>query len=330
MLARKRPFCISGIRVQSGTRMSGILNLAERPALTLGIPITVIRGSKPGKTLCLTAGVHGCEYVGIEAALRISRNLSPKQLKGTLIVVPIINLPAFQTRTPYVCPIDNVNINRVFPGKREGSISHQIANTLFREVILKADYLIDLHGGDSVESLCPFTLFFASGNRKIDRVSRQLCSMFKVDYVVARRTAGASYTEAAKAGIPAIVAEAGEKGLIDEKNVSLLYEGVHNTLRYLGMIHGAPDRPHEQTMLYQTTFLYADKGGLFYPNVPAGTRVNKGTIVGTVRNIHGQTLQTITVPSKSVVLCESSNPVVEAGGFLAMIGYLDPVRVAHS
>jgi predicted deacylase len=327
--AKEIPLRISGIEVKRGTRRSGTLSLAERPAVTLGIPITVIRGSRLGKTMCLIAGVHGCEYVGIETALRISRNLSPKQLKGTLVVVPIVNLPAFQTRTPYVCPIDNVNINRVFPGKRDGSISHRIADTLFREVISKSDYLIDLHGGDAVESLHPITIFSATGNRRIDKISRQLCSTFKADYVVETKTAGTSCNEAAKAGIPAMVAEAGEKGLIDEKYVSLLYEGVHNAMRYLGMIPGRPDF-HEQKMLHQATFLYADNGGLFYPNVPVGTRMNKGAIIGTVRNIHGQTLQTITAPAKSVVLCESSNPVVDPGSFLAMIAYLEPARAAHT
>jgi predicted deacylase len=324
---------ISGIRVEQGTKKSAVLSVAEGPALTVNVPITIVSGSKPGKTLCLTAGVHGCEYAGIETAIRISKDINPKELSGTLIILPIINVPAFNSRTPYVCPIDHVNINRIFPGKLNGSISHVIAHTIFHNVIMKADYLIDLHGGDMVESLFPFTIFYKSGNKEIDEVSQDLARMFNMKYMLEARIKceeyspkGASYCEATRRGIPSIIAEAGEEGKLEEKYVSLLYKGVLNVMRYLGMIEGRHEIFVEPKILYQGTFLYAKRGGLFYSDVPVGSVVSKGDLLGEIRNLQGESLQKVTAPTECVILCKRVNPAVDVGSFLLMFAHLMPIK----
>ena len=318
---------IAGIIVNRGERKFGALSVAETPVPSVDLPITIVNGENPGKILCVTAGVHGCEYVGIEAALRLSRKVSPKQLHGTLIIIPIINVPAFNSRTMYVCPIDNININRVFPGNKGRSISHAIARSLFEKIITKANFLVDFHCGDLVEALIPFTVFFRTGKTTVDRISQDLGARFDVKYELEARAqtqeyspVGASFAEAARIGIPAIVSEAGELGLLDERYVNHQYKGVLNIMAHLGMLPNYNVRQFKPKILHKGAYLYADKSGFFYPNVRVGQTVSKGRLLGRICNIDGKVVQEIRAQSKCVVLCLGVNLSVQAGHVLFMTG----------
>jgi len=121
-------------------------------------PVISITGARPGPVLFVNAGVHGGEYPAVEAVIRLSNTLDPKKIAGTVILMPVMNLPAFRTRTPFVCPIDNVNPNRVFPGDPTGSYSEQMTHALINEFVVHADAYVDLHGGDIPEALVPFVI----------------------------------------------------------------------------------------------------------------------------------------------------------------------------
>ena len=128
----------------------------------------LINGNADGPALVVTGGVHAAEYASIAAALEFGRSLDPANLRGRVIVVPVMNMPSFTARSIYVCPLDGKNLNRVFPGNARGTASEQIADWVFRNVISQADYYVDLHGGDLIEALVPFTIFFRSGNEHVD------------------------------------------------------------------------------------------------------------------------------------------------------------------
>src|SRR4051812_8593987 len=121
-------------------------------------PVISITGAKDGPVLFVNAGVHGGEYPAIEAVIRLGKTLDPKNISGTVILMPCLNLPAFRTRTPFVCPVDNVNPNRVFPGDASGSYSEQMTHALIHEFVIHSDAYIDLHGGDIPEALVPFVI----------------------------------------------------------------------------------------------------------------------------------------------------------------------------
>ena len=149
-------------------RRGRLLLLGAALTLALGIGATttlfsIIHGAKPGPVLALTAGVHGQEYTPILALQRLLKSVDPKTLTGTIVLVHVANMPSFLARTIYYSPADGKNLNRVFPGKADGTLSERIALTITREVIEKATHLIDLHCGDGNESLRPYTYWITTG-----------------------------------------------------------------------------------------------------------------------------------------------------------------------
>ena len=118
--------------------------------------------------------MHPAEYPAIEANIRFTRALDPARLRGTVVSLPLIDVPAFLPRTPFVCPIDDKNPNRFFPGDPKGTFTDVMDDAIFRTVIAPADALIDLHGGDMVEALVPFSIYSVSGNDDVDARSVEL------------------------------------------------------------------------------------------------------------------------------------------------------------
>jgi len=227
-------------------------------ALTNDEPRSVISvaGTKHGPVLFVNAGVHGGEYPAVEAVIRLGKTLDPKKISGTVILMPVLNLPAFRTRTPFLCPIDNVNPNRVFPGDPGGSYSEQMTHALINDFVIHADAYIDLHGGDIPEALVPFVICRSEAGlanskaRDVAARSKEMALAFGLPYVlmvskpVQPAKGLSSYAAAAEKGIPSILAEAGGVGQMQEEAVELLVNGVVNVMRHLGMIEaGAESAP---------------------------------------------------------------------------------------
>jgi uncharacterized protein len=184
-------------------------------------PVISVTGAKPGPMVFVNAGVHGGEYPAIEAVIRLGKTLDPKIIAGTVVLMPALNLPAFRSRTPFVCPIDNVNPNRVFPGDPEGSYSEQMTHALISEFVVHADTYVDLHGGDIPEALVPFVIC-RHGDDNVSKKSKEIAMAFGLPYVLTvskpvQPSKGlSSYAAVADKGIPAILAEAGGVGQMQE------------------------------------------------------------------------------------------------------------------
>src|SRR6185436_15815145 len=139
------PLVIGGVTAAPGAVASGEIAIAPRAGDTgASIPFTIVRGKSAGPVLALIAGTHGAEYVPIIALQRMRASLKTDGLRGTVILVHVANMPSFLGRTVYYSPADNKNLNRVFPGKADGTLSERIAEAITREVIARATHVIDL------------------------------------------------------------------------------------------------------------------------------------------------------------------------------------------
>jgi hypothetical protein len=284
------------------------------------LPMWLINGSAEGPTLIVTGGVHAAEYASIAAALDLGRSLEPGTLRGRLIVVPVMNMPAFTARSIYVCPLDGKNLNRVFPGDARGTASEQIAAWVFTNVIAQADYYADLHGGDLVEALVPFTIFFRSGEARVDAMSLEMAKAFGIQYLVCSETPGSTFCAASRAGIPSILAESGGQGIWTRDDVGLLTNGLDRLMRHLEMIPGGAPERAPFTLLDQFLWLRSDHGGFWYPSARVGEAVRKGQELGCIKDVEGRVLQTATSPADGRILFIVSSLAINRTDPLLAVG----------
>jgi len=321
-----RKMRIGTIQAETGTKRFSYLKVGEISTSDVKLPVMIINGSKDGTTLALTAGIHGCEYSGIEAVIRIFNTIDPRKLRGRIIAVPVVNTLAFQARTPYVCPIDGVNLNRIFPGDAEGSISHKIAHAVFYNVVSQADFVIDLHGADLPEELPPSGLVIVGsvGNKKVDSESQALADLFDAEYILMSKIEGSCTSEACKIGIPAIGPEAGGLGgRIEEKAVSFYTSGILNVMKYLKMIEGAPEKKRQKKKIVNLQMVRTRMGGIFYPKLKAGSEISKGKTIGSVKSLKGSVLERITASIDGIVFLRMTYTTVNTGDIVMILGELE-------
>jgi uncharacterized protein len=285
-------------------------------------PAFAAHGERDGPHLTLIAGVHGCEYSSIAAVIRFMNELDIGELAGSITAVPVVSMESFRQRSPFVVPEDGKNLNRCFSGTYEGTYTDALARSVFDELIAPADVLIDLHGGDLVEALEPFAIY--DGSPVEDR-ARSLAIAFDLPYVVredpAGGLAGMTCSAAARAGIPAIIAEAGGCGLLDPVAVELLVEGTRNALRSLGMLPG-PVRPRRPDMQLVGAFdwLRCRGAGFWESAVDVGDVVDEGQFLGRVTTLHGDVREEIHAPRDGVVLFLTTSAAVSDDGLLLGLG----------
>jgi predicted deacylase len=156
-IAQQPSVTIGTAVARPGQAVSGFIDVPAGVDSGTRIPITIVRGAQPGPTLALIAGTHGSEVAPIVALQRVRATLDPAGLRGTVLIVHVANVPSFLGRTVYYSPVDGKNLNRVYPGRADGTVSERIAHAITREIIERADYLVDIHSGDGNESLRPYT-----------------------------------------------------------------------------------------------------------------------------------------------------------------------------
>jgi predicted deacylase len=325
------PFAIGGRTVPPGQRLDLDLPVAAGPSDgATYVPVTVFHGAAPGPVLALTMGVHGFEYAPILAAQRLLTRIDATRLRGTVIMVRLAHVEAFEQRVPYVNPFDRKNLNRAFPGSPTGTQTERLAWTLTTEVIRRATAHIELHGGDAAEWMEPFA--GAYGGPLADRqyaTARAMALAFDFRNVVrypmrtqAQVDAGRSLNRQAVAdGVPTVLVEIGENGRRDDAFVEPLVSGVENVLRVLTMIDEAPAAPRADTRWFDdTTSASATTTGIFTPVAATGRAVAKGDLLGTVTDYAGRVIERIVSPVDGYVMYGLAGPPVKAGDAVVTIG----------
>jgi predicted deacylase len=264
---------------------------------------------------------------------RLPDLLDPVEMSGTLIIVHIANMPAFQARTVYFGPNDLKNLNRTFPGNPNGTVTERIANTLTQEVMSQSDYLVDIHSGDANESLSPsYTAYYKeAGSEEIISESERIAFAFGLETVV--QFAGsydsvedAIYTsaQAVTRGIPAIDVESGELGIVDNIFIDLITEGALNVLKELGMLTGQYEPTHNPLIITDRARIYSEHQGIWHADelVQTGDYVTEGTTLGVITDYFGNKLQAVLAPASGVLLILFGTPPVNEGDNIVVIGEL--------
>lgn len=288
------------------------------------VEMTVICGSRPGKTLVVTAGVHGCEYVGIETLNRLKRELEPAALSGRVILLPLVNPEGFYQGSKQTIPADGKNLNRMFPGKPDGTFSSQLARVLEETLYPEADFLMDLHGGDVNEALTPLVFFPASVPESLSAAASAAAESLSVPYRVASTSQNGLYSWAAQCGIPALLVERGERGLWSEKEVAACRENVYELMRHLGILNAASVSPClQQAEIRRAVYEEASADGFWYPAVSAaGQKLKQGALLGTLKDSYGNEIARYTAPFDGVVLYYTLSLGVKNGDPLIAYGKL--------
>jgi len=320
-------FEVGDLKVGPGESKSGYLSLSEKDGISSFIPLTVINGSKKGKVLALVAGVHGYEYPPILALYRLKKMIDPQSLRGTLILVHIANVHSFQKRTIYYNPYDWKNLNRVFPGSPDGTISQRIAHLLTEEVIKKCDYLIDLHCGDGNEALIPYSYWMISDNRETDEESRKMVLAFGIKHIIIDKTRSRDMTDSKYLGNtailhskPAITTESGHLGKTDEESILRNIEGILSVMRLLAMIEGETKFVSDPVWFDYYEVIYSKIDGLFYPLAKMGYYVLEGERIGYITDYFGEVKEELRAPFSGMVLYIINTPPTNKGEPLFEIG----------
>ena len=277
----------------------------------LHVPHVLLCGLQPGPTVLITAGIHNAEYVGIQAAIELSNELDVAVLHGNVIIVPLANRSGFENRTMSRVFEDGKNLNRVFPGDREGSEADRLAHMLFEVFIRNADAYIDLHCGDGYETLVPYCYYL--GETPAEETAKRMVACVNTKYVVRSqcRTGGA-YNLASVHGIPSVLIERGQLSLFSREEIEADKADVRNILRCLGVLEGEwMNFPKRELSEYNDD---APCTGCWYPEKKPGDWFKKGEKLGEIRDYFGRSLFTEVAPADGVLLYQTASlNIVEKG-----------------
>ena len=311
-------FTLGGLTAEPGERTEGELKLGNGE---FTLPAAIIHGSRPGKTVLITAGVHSGEYVGIQTVMELARNLKVEKVEGTIVLIKVVNRPAFENRKGSLGLTDGKNLNRVFPGDPNGTEMERLAWAITREVFPRVDYYIDLHSGDDYEQLAAYVYYAGKASREVTEISRKMAEQVDVPYMVRSHvSSGGAYNYAASRGIPSILIERGGMGAWTREEVRSTRRDVRNILCHLGVYAGRKDyRTYYPLDVEDICYQAASQNGCWYPCKVPGDMIQKGEILGQVQDYNGKVLEICQAEYDGVILYQTGSLQVLEGG--PMIAY---------
>lgn len=319
-------FQLGTFSVRPGEKASGFLSVADGE---FQLPVTILNGEEPGKTVLITAGIHAEEYVGIQAAVELADRLKTEKIAGTVVIVKVINREAFENRSGSFGYEDGKNLNRVFPGNREGTQMERLAWGIEKELFPIADYYIDLHSGDSYEQLAPYVYYAGQASEETVKISREMAQQVDVPYMVCSTVAkGGCYNYAAYAyGIPSILIERGGMGAWTREESHSTRRDVRNILCHLGVYLGQKDyRIYYPLEVKDIIYQSASQSGLWYPNKMPGDMIRAGEVLGMVKDYQGHILEVAYGENDGVILYQTGSLQVEESGPMIAYGKISRER----
>jgi predicted deacylase len=301
-------FTVGTATASRGATATGVILVGAGVDSGLRIPVAVIHGARPGPVVAFVAGSHGTEYASIVALQRLIPRLDARRMAGTVIVVPLLNTPSLEQMTPHLNPIDRKGMNGQYPGDSSGTQTQRALARVTREIVVPADVVVDLHGGDLDEDLRPYSYWFRGGRAAQDSAGRALVLAFGLDHVIvtdvdpSAPNAGRSLSgQALLRGKTVLVAEAGRSGTVLRSDVSSLVEGSLNVLGALHVIDRAVRPMRHVVWLGQGKRVTADSAGMFFATASRDQRVREGEVLGYTTDYLGRRTAEIRAPVSGVV-----------------------------
>jgi uncharacterized protein len=326
-LARAAEVTVGTASAQPGQKANGYIRVPAGTDAASDVPVTVINGTRRGPVLALVAGAHGTEYASIVALHKLAEALEPGSLSGVVIAVPLLNVASFTQVVPHLNPVDGKNMNRLYPGKPDGTQTERALWAVTKHILEKCDYLIDFHGGDLDENLRPYAYWADTGQQRADAISRGMVLAFGLDHIIiqnARTPAVAGAVtisrQAQAMGKAAIVVEAGHAGTTDAGDVEVLVRGTMNVMRHLQMLPGTATAVERPVWIGSISAVAGDREGVFYSLAAPEAYVRKGMRIGYVTDYFGMRVADVTTPVSGVIIYIRAIPSLKKGDTIAYVG----------
>jgi len=320
-------FTVGTAAAARGQKALGALQVPAGVDAGYDIPVAVVHGIDSGPVLAVVAGSHGSEYASIVAVETLIGQLNAADIAGTVILVPLVNVPSFERIVPHLNPTDNKNMNRFYPGDPKGTQTERASAIITKEVVEKADHLIDLHGGDLDENLMPYSYWTVTGNQTQDAISRAMVLAFGLPHIIISNDRpkdphASRFLEntATTRGKPSFTAEAGRSGPVDRNEADVLVRGVLNVMGHLKMTKRAVVPVKNPVWIEKLVNLTAEQDGMFHPAVDRAASVGPGAKIGVVTDYLNRPKQDIVAPEAGVVLFIRALPSLKKGDTIASIG----------
>ncbi len=317
------PFEIGSFSVPAGSRKTVDLPvsvLSDHTPVTMSVH--VVHGRKPGKTLFVSAAVHGDEITGVEICRRLLSAPQINKVTGTLLVIPIVNSIGFLNHSRYLP--DRRDLNRSFPGTERGSLASRLANLFMKQVVERSDFGIDLHSAAIHRMNMPQIRCSESNKKTIE-----LAEAFGAPIIITSKLREGSLRQTAQAkNVEMLLYEAGEGLRFDELSSRVGVSGILRVMGALGMISRPPKPARKPVMSSSSSWLRAPAGGLLRTLKAVGEAVVEGDILGLIADPFGETEVEITATQSGVIIGRTNLPVINEGDALFHVAIPDVAPAA--
>jgi Predicted deacylase len=288
------------------------------------IPVIIAKGSSEGEVIGLTASIHGNELNGIPIIQNVITSLDATKMKGTVVAIPGLNPLAIANNQREF--IDLQDLNRLFPGKKDGNRSQQMAYQIAQKIIPLFNYHVDLH----TASFGRVNSLYGRGDMK-DHMLSTMLRILEPDIIVSNKGV-ASFGEASgltmrayaiSKGVKSITLEYGNPQVYQADMIERGTKGVADLLKWLGFTQGTVTVPPARNVCSKSYWIFTQKGGYLDVLVDLGQKVKKGDPIGILKDPFGEVVEEVNAPEDGVVIGKSSNPVNISGGRIIHLGILE-------
>lgn len=316
---KREPFVFDdGISVSAGRKKDVQVRLARMPAGTWAtMPVVLLHGTQPGPTIWLSGAVHGDELNGIEIVRQILAQLKPKELSGTVIAVPIVNVFGVTLSSRYLP--DRRDLNRSFPGSKRGSLAGRIAQLFTSSVIARSDIGLDFHTGSGGRDNLPQV----RGDLD-DPATRAVAEAFHAPLMLhAKPRKGSLRATARKQGKAALIFEGGEAGRFDNRVVDAGVAGALRVMHHHGMIASAPPAEGPALISRNSKWRRTSRSGFSRVLVDLGDTVEEGQVLAKISSSTSRRTTLIRSRQRGVVIAVLRTGVVHQGDALVHLADID-------